>query len=222
MRLVVLVVTMMILTIPILAVEAAESGDGEYKVTPNRITLTATSTLTGPDSSELACLVDEGFGDNDSIVTSDEVIAFEEYMEDDTTSSHSMNSVAGFATDTIVRVNGLTGDCDNGDTITINVDGIINFDLSGDSSSTFTLKYFTDDETIPVTVSYTFSGYEITSATGLNNAVTTGDSYEGTREGGTTMIIEFQEESDAVPGFLILPSIAVISFAAIFYNSKRI
>ena len=222
MRLIVAMMITMIFMTSMLAVEAAESGEGDYNVTPERITLTSSVTLTGDESSEMACLVDEAFGDDDGVVTSDEVYAFEDYMEDDSESSHSMNSVSGTASDTIVRIQGMTGTCNNGDTITMNIEGIITFDLSGDSSTTYTLKYFTGDDIIAASVSYTFSGYEITSTTGLTNGVTTGNSYEGTREGGTTMIIEFKEESDGVPGFLILPSIAVISFAAIFYNSKRI
>jgi len=222
MRYITILVTLMFLTIPILMVEAAESGDGEYKVTPGRITLSSILTLTGDESSEIACIVDAELGDDNGIVESSEVYDFEVLMEEDTSSSHSMNSVQGVASDSIIRINGMTGDCDNGDTITINIEGVITFDLSGDSSSTYTLKYFTDDDAIPTSVSYDLTGYQINSATGLGNDVLEDDSYSGTREGGTTMVIEFQEEeNDGLPGFLILPSIAIISVAAVIYKPNR-
>lgn len=218
----VIVAAALILMIPILSVGASETNRGEYDVTSSRVTLTGTTTLEGDDSSDFRCEIDEYVGNGDGSVDSNEVDDTEDLIESDLDSAHTMNSVQGTISSVMVVITGALGDCASTDTVTMMAEGVVSFDLEGDSSTVSTLKFYADEEMDSnMFVEYRFSGYEIISASGLSSINIGSDSVQGFRIPGETMIIEFQEEEDPLPGFLMTSVVVTISLAAVFYTRRE-
>ena len=211
----------LILMIPVLAVEGGSTA--EYDVTSDRVTLTATITFDGDDSSDFRCWLDESFGNGDGTVDSYEVDDTEDWMESDLESDHTINSMQGTIGSAMVVITGALGDCASTDTVTMTAEGVVSFDLGSDSSTVFTLKYFADEEMDDdMFVIYEFSGYEVISASGLRVINIGSDSVQGFRIPGETMIVEFQEqEEDPLPGFLMTSAVVTISLAAVFYTRRE-
>ena len=209
----------LILMIPVLAVGGSTA---EYDVTSDRVTMTQSITFDGDDSSDVRCGIDEDFGNGDGTVDSYEVDDTEDWLESDLESDHTMNSAQGTIGSAMVVITGALGDCASTDTVRITWEGVVSFDLGSDSSTVFTLKYYADEEMENDNFAiYEFSGYEVISASGLRNINIGSDSVQGFRIPGETMIIEFQEEEDSLPGFLMTSVVVTISLAAVFYTRRE-
>lgn len=217
-----IVAVSLILMIPIPSVGASTTDRGEYDVTSDRVTLTGSTIFEGDDSSDFRCEIDEYVGNGDGSVDSSEVDDVEDLIESDVESAHTMNSMQGTIGSVMVVITGALGDCASTDTVTMIFEGVITFDLEGDSSTVSTLKFYADEEMDSnMFVEYRFSGYEVISASGLSSINIGSDSVQGFRIPGETMIIEFQEEEDSLPGFLMTSVVVTISLAALFYTRRE-
>jgi len=199
----------------------------------SEVTAVATITLSGEDASDYRFGIDYAYGDGNEEVTSSEVDAFEDAMEeemkaDEENCDYPLDGNRGTYTNIIISVSGATGSVDTTDEITIEGQTKIAFSSIDKEADSHSYKVFMDEDEAGVDYKLTVpSGYKIESVKGITDPVkSNGDrTVEGksTSENIEVNIVKVKEDSASSdsPGFELLGVGVAIGVCAVLLARKR-
>lgn len=231
MRCVSILLSLIILMMTMNSAAADFRAEGEYEITtPDEIKIEAEIFYSGQEGYDLRCLIDSEYGDGSGDLMSWEVENYENALESDSSSDHTINSIIGSSTNVKWSVSGVLGNCESTEEFRMLYSGIVVFDGLDEKEDSFKLKFYTgDDEVIEnIHVRYSFEGYEVTSVDGLSDSSTIINGEKsivtGFRIPGEVMEIVFEniEDSSFLPSFQHILAIISIIFIAIIRNPKSL
>jgi len=222
------IISLFVVAIPVSSADYSDfSGDDKYTIGESifEIKFEGTESWTNDAASEIACWIDEEYGNNDSITSESEVEKYVAQERADINAElvgfegyHYLNGVATIVDEYEFEASATYGNCNEVDLFTTLHQGKFSFDVE-EADEYVLLFNTTDDLSVnQLQVEYClFEDFDVQSVNGLAHESIDGECVSGHRISGEIMEIKFEKSQ----GFSI-PSVSYVSTILVIFVSSAI
>ena len=222
------IVSVFVITIPIAS--ADYSGEVEYTISESifEIEFYSSESWTNDAASEIACWIDEEYGNNDSITSESEIENYEEYERAinaeliGTEGYHYLNGAVAIIDEYEVEVSSTYGNCNEFDLFTISWEGKFSFDAEAADEYVLLFNTSEDHNFYNIQVHYCiFEDFDVQSVNGLADESIDEECVNGLRINGEVMEIKFEKpQGFAIPSVSYVSTILVIFISSAFFARR--